>query len=57
MIKVNEELCIGCGLCANTCPDVFRMNDAGKSEAFAQANIECAKQAALNCPVEAISVD
>jgi len=57
MIKVDQNICIGCGLCANTCPDVFRMDDAGKSEAFAQENVDCAKQAAAGCPVSAISVD
>ncbi|MCX6797931.1 MAG: ferredoxin [Candidatus Falkowbacteria bacterium] len=56
MIIVDQDLCIGCGLCANTCPDVFRMNDDGKSEVFDQKNIDCAKKAAANCPVEAISV-
>lgn len=57
MIKVDQETCIGCGLCANTCPDVFRMDEnSGKSEVFAQENVSGAKQAAIDCPVEAISV-
>ena len=24
---VDPDLCIGCGLCAEICPDVFEMND------------------------------
>ena len=31
--KVNDT-CIACGLCVNTCPEVFRMNDdTGMAEA------------------------
>ncbi len=56
MITVNEELCIGCGSCAVRCPDTFDINDEGKSIVISQENIECAKQAVEDCPVQAISV-
>ncbi|MFA4833693.1 MAG: ferredoxin [Patescibacteria group bacterium] len=65
-IKVNEELCIGCGACVSLCPDVFKMNEAGKSEVINPASAEatagkeenaaCAKNAAESCPVQAIEV-
>jgi ferredoxin len=55
-IKVNQELCIGCGACVSLCPDVFKMNDAGKSEVVSEENIDCARNAAGSCPVQAISV-
>lgn len=57
MIKVDQNTCIGCGLCASMCPDVFVMNSEGKSEVVAQINEDCAKQAALACPVNAITVE
>lgn len=28
---VNQDTCIGCGLCPSICPEVFDMNDDGKS--------------------------
>ena len=31
---VDQETCIGCELCANICPDVFHMEDDGKSHAI-----------------------
>lgn len=55
-ISVNKDLCIGCGACASTCSDVFKLGDDGKAEAFAQDNVECAKTAAGNCPAQAITV-
>ena len=45
---VDQELCIGCGLCASISPDVFAMNADGKVEAFSDttdANVESVKQA------------
>ncbi len=57
MIKVNEELCIGCGACASLCPDVFRLNDAGKSEVISQENVECAESSVSSCPVQAITIE
>jgi len=58
MIKVNKELCTGCGTCAALCPDVFKLNsDIGKSEVVNQDNVDCAKNALASCPVQAISID
>ena len=30
--RVNDE-CIGCGMCAETCPEVFTLTDAGVARA------------------------
>lgn len=54
---VNDS-CIGCGLCAGTCPKVFSMNDAGvavaiEAEVPAEA-LESAAEAMDGCPVGAI---
>lgn len=55
---VDQETCIGCGLCAATCDAVFRLNDEGKSKAYGavteenQADVQTAID---NCPVSAIS--
>ena len=56
-IKVNKDICIGCGACISLCPSVFELNSDGKSEVISQADVECAKNAAQSCPVQAIIVD
>ena len=35
--NVDQNVCIGCGLCAGMVPEVFRMNDDGKAEAYQDA--------------------
>ncbi len=57
MIKVDQNLCVGCGLCANTCPDTFQIGEQGKSEVISQDNLDCAKTAAASCPVGAIIIE
>lgn len=56
---VDRELCIGCGLCADTCPEVFTMMDDGLAfpigESVAHEQYDCVQEAAEICPVEAIS--
>ena len=59
MVKVDQELCIGCGACVALCPDVFEIKPDGKSHVKAGAdcsNCDC-QQAAQTCPVGAINAD
>jgi ferredoxin len=55
---VDQDKCIGCGLCTSICPDVFEIGSNGKSHvknAKACAKCNC-KEAADSCPVQAISL-
>lgn len=57
--EIRGELCTGCGLCPETCPEVFSMNgDTAKAikEEIPAEFEECSKQAADECPVNAISI-
>lgn len=54
-IVVDQNKCVGCGLCAGLCPEVFVMNENGKSQVIGD-NKECAQEAAASCPVGAITV-
>ncbi len=52
-----EEGCIGCGICIDACPEVFRLNDEGLSEVYEQPtpeNEDSAQDAADGCPVSVI---
>lgn len=58
--KVDEELCSGCELCVETCPEVFEMKEdvsIVKVDTVPEDAEECARQAADECPVEAISIE
>ncbi len=58
---VDQDVCIGCGLCAETCPAVFVMNDDGLAEVKADpvpaAAADDCRKAAEDCPVEAITIE
>lgn len=57
-INVNRELCVGSGWCVLTAPEVFTLDEEGKSRAtqVADSQLETARDAAGLCPVEAIEV-
>ncbi|WP_300380018.1 ferredoxin [Clostridium sp.] len=59
--SVDQETCIGCGLCPSICGDVFEMNDDGKAyakQSDVPGNLEAdAKEAEESCPVDAIKVE
>lgn len=53
--------CISCGLCTQTCPEVFRMADDGIAEVY-QEEVppeaeDTAVEAQENCPVSVIKVE
>jgi ferredoxin len=54
---VDQQVCIGCGLCVSIVPEVFRLNDAGVSEVYRHEAGEREKiqQAIDSCPVNCIS--
>ncbi|MDI6798702.1 MAG: ferredoxin [Candidatus Aenigmarchaeota archaeon] len=55
---VDEEKCIGCGLCTSLCPNVFEIGDDGKSHVKDLKGCEKSdcKAAAESCPVRAIKL-
>ncbi|MCH5205148.1 MAG: ferredoxin [Oscillospiraceae bacterium] len=58
-VVVDRDGCIGCGVCAEVCPQVFRIADDGLSEVIAKpdGNEDAVREAAESCPVEVIHVD
>jgi len=57
---VDKEACTSCGLCVETCPDVFEMDDKDIAKVKvtpvpASAEASC-KEAAESCPAEAIKL-
>lgn len=57
--RVTED-CIACGLCAEACPEVFEMGDELAEvivDELPQENAEACRQAADECPVEAIIIE
>ena len=58
---VDKDACIGCNLCEELCPKVFKMTDDGYAVAadddLDDSVIECANESKDQCPVEAITIE
>jgi ferredoxin len=60
MIVKIEDTCTACGLCVDTCPEVFDMGDDMAQvivEEVPEEYEDAVQQAADECPVEAIIVE
>jgi ferredoxin len=59
-VKVDPDLCTGCGLCEESCPEVFEVVDnlaRVKATPVPPAAEKTCRQAADDCPTEAIGVE
>lgn len=57
---VDKDLCLGCGLCVDLCPEVFQMDEdkaIAKVEQVPAGCEDACRDAAQQCPVEAIKID
>ncbi|AGL01556.1 ferredoxin [Desulfoscipio gibsoniae] len=59
--EVDQDLCISCGACIDTCPDVFEWNDEEKAHStvdeIPNELEDQASEAAEGCPTDAITVN
>ena len=57
---IDKDACTGCGLCADTCPEVYEMQDdiaVTKVDAVPEGAVDSCKQAVEDCPSEAIKLE
>lgn len=58
-VKINDNLCIGCGVCSAMYSDIFMMDDeSGLATVISQTieNEELLEETIDTCPVNAISI-
>jgi len=61
-VRIDEELCISCGLCSDICPDAFAPREEdGIAVVIATEkeldSLSCVDEAVESCPTEAIIVE
>ena len=58
-VRVDPDLCTGCGLCVDQCPDVFDFEDDVAVVKMDEVPVdweEACRSAAEECPTEAIEI-
>jgi len=56
-IEINDDLCIGCGICSSICPEIFEIKEDGKCHVISENfEVSDAKEAEESCPEQAIII-
>lgn len=56
-VSVDGSTCVGCGLCEQSCPEVFEVQDDGLAHVKAQScSLHNLQEVAEACPVNSIKV-
>ncbi len=59
-VKIDEDACIGCGVCSDLCPDIFELVDDKAKVKKQPENADeenCVNEAKDSCPTQAIIVE
>ena len=57
-VSVDAATCVGCGLCEQSCPEVFEVQGDGIAHIKAQScSLHNLKEVAEQCPVTSIKVN
>lgn len=56
--SVDVALCVGCGMCADVCPEVFSLGESHRANGgpVPEAALDAALDAMADCPVGAIAL-
>lgn len=56
-ISIDQDACMGCEACVETCPDAFEMNSDGDKATVKDpdCDADCVDEALDACPAEAIT--
>jgi len=56
-VSVDESVCVGCGLCEQLCPEVFKVEDGIAKVKASECSQHNLSEIPSQCPVEAIKVE
>jgi len=58
--QIDDQLCVGTGMCEATAPDLFEVGDDGTARVLVGVlpveRVEAAREAAANCPTRALGI-
>ncbi len=61
-VRIDKDRCTGEGICQDTCPEIFRLNEETdlaeviKTD-YDENDMECIREASESCPSEAIIIE